>query len=329
MSKVVRFHETGGPEVLKIEDVDIGQPGAGELRVNIEAIGLNRAEIMFRYGAYLEAASLPSGVGYEASGTVAAVGEGVTSFAPGDAICIIPAFSMNDYSVYGEEAIVPAYACTHRPEGLDAVQAAAIWMPYLTAFGALIDIAQIRQDEAVIIPAASSSVGLAAIQIALQQGAIPIATTRGPEKVDALKAAGATHVVTGDQDLAAEVDRITRGLGARVVFDPVAGPGVETLAKATGPGGTIFLYGGLAGAPTPFPLMPALQKGLVLRGYTLFEVIADPERFARGKGFVTEGLESGHLKPTIDDKRFSLNDIVEAHRYMESNAQFGKVVVTV
>ena len=329
MSKIVRFHETGGPEVLKIEDVDIGQPGPGELRVKIEAIGLNRAEVMFRYGAYLEAPSLPSGLGYEAAATVTEVGEGVAGFAPGDRICVIPAFSMNDYSVYGEEAIVPAHACTQRPAGLDAVQAAAIWMPYLTAFGALIDIAQIRQDEAVIIPAASSSVGLAAIQIALQQGAIPIATTRGPDKFDALKAAGATHVITDEQDLAAEVDRITKGLGARVVFDPVAGPRVETLAQATGPRGTIFLYGALAGAPTPFPLMPALQKGLTLRGYTLFEVIADPERFARGKGFVTQGLESGQLKPTVDDKRFSLNEIVEAHRYMESNAQFGKVVVTV
>lgn len=329
MSKVVRFHETGGPEVMKIEDVDIGAPGSNELRVKIEAIGLNRAEVMFRYGAYLESPNLPSGIGYEASAIVSAVGEGVTEFAPGDAICVIPAFSMNDYSVYGEEAIVPAYACTHRPKGLDAVQSAAVWMPYLTAFGALVDIAQIRQDEAVIIPAASSSVGLAAIQIALMQGAIPIATTRGPDKVDALKAAGATHVITDEQDLAAEVDEITRGLGARVVFDPVAGPKVETLAQATGPSGTIFLYGALAGTATPFPLMPALQKGLILRGYTLFEVIADPERFARGKGFVTEGIEAGHLKPVVDKQRYSLDQIVEAHRYMESNAQFGKVVVTV
>lgn len=328
MSQVVRFHQTGGPEVMKIETRDVGAPGPGELRIKVEAIGLNRAEALFRAGMYLEAPALPAGLGYEASAIVEAVGEGVSGFKPGDAICVIPAFSMNAYSVYADVTVVPAFACTPRPAGLDAVQSAAIWMQYLTAYGALIDIARLGKGDFAIIPAASSSVGIAAIQIAHHVGATPIATTRGKGKVDAIRAAGAKHVITGDQDLVAEVMRITDGKGARVVFDPVGGPTVEKLANATAVGGIVFLYGALERQVTPLPLVAALLRGLTFRGYTLFEINADPVRFEAGKRFINEGIASGALKPVIA-KTFPLAQIVEAHRYLESNQQFGKVVVTV
>lgn len=328
MSRIVRFHQTGGPEVMKIEQRDVGAPGAGELRIKVEAIGLNRAEAMFRAGMYLEAPNLPSGIGYEASAIVEAVGADVSGFKVGDAICVIPAFSMNAYSVYADQTIVPAYACTPRPVGLDAVQGASVWMQYLTAYGALIDIAKLSKGDFVVIPAASSSVGIAAIQIANYVGATPIATTRGKGKVDAIKGAGAKHVITGDQDLVAEVMRITDGKGARVVFDPVGGPTVEKLANATAVGGIIFLYGALEPQITPLPVIAALNRALTFRGYTLFEINADPVRFAAGKQFVTEGLSKGALKPVVA-KTFPLDQIVEAHTYLESNQQFGKIVVTV
>jgi NADPH:quinone reductase-like Zn-dependent oxidoreductase len=327
MSRVVRFHQTGAPEVLKIEQREVGAPGASELRIKVEAIGLNRAEAAFRAGAYLEAPNLPSGIGYEASGIVEAVGADVSDFKVGDAICVIPAFSMNSYSVYADQTIVPAYACTHRPSGLDKVESASIWMQYLTAYGALIDIAKLGKGDFVIIPAASSSVGLAAIQIANYVGATPIATTRGQSKVAALKEAGAKHVITGDQDLVAEVMRITDGKGARVAFDPVGGPTVAKLADATAIGGTIFLYGALEPQITPLPLVSALNRAMTFRGYTLFEIVADPVRFAAGKKFVSEGLSKGALKPKVA-KTFTLDQIVEAHTYLESNQQVGKVVVT-
>ena len=124
MSRVVRFHQTGGPQVLKIEQREVGAPGTGELRIKVEAIGLNRAEAAFRAGKYLEAPNLPCGIGYEASGIVEAVGDDVTDFKAGDAICVIPAFSMNTYSVYADQTLVPAYACTQRPSGLDKIEAA-------------------------------------------------------------------------------------------------------------------------------------------------------------------------------------------------------------
>ena len=156
-----------------------------------------------------------------------------------------------------------------------------------------------------------------------------MATTRGADKKQFLLDAGADHViVTDEEELPERVMAITSGNGATVIFDPVAGPMLEKLAAAAAPGATIFEYGALAPAPTPFPLFAALAKGLTLRGYTMFEIVKDAEKLARGKQYILEGLQSGKLKPVID-RTFSLDAIVEAHRYMESNRQRGKIVVTV
>jgi len=329
VAKVVRFHELGGPEVLRLEEVEVEAPGPGEVRLRVEAIGLNRAEALFRAGHYLEAAKLPARLGYEAAGRIDAIGPDVTDVAVGDAVAVVPSFSLNRYGMYGEVVLAPAHAVVPTPAGVTAVEAAAVWMQYLTAYGALIDIAGLGPDDVVVIPAASSSVGLAAIQIARMVGATAVATTRSGAKADALRRAGASHVIATERDdLVAEVNRISAGKGARVIFDPVAGPFVETLAEAAAPGGILFIYGLLSMRPTPFPTMSALNKGLSLRGYTLFEIVSDPERFARGKSFVLDGLANGALKPIIA-KTFPLAEIVEAHRYMEAGEQFGKIVVTV
>jgi NADPH:quinone reductase-like Zn-dependent oxidoreductase len=329
VSKIVRFHEIGAPDVLRIEDVELRAPGAGEVAIEVRAIGLNRAEALFRRGQYLEAPKLPAGLGYEASGTIEALGADVTGFAVGDAVGVIPSFSMNQYSVYGERAIVPATALVAKPQNVSWTDAASIWMQYMTAWGALVGIANVTAGDFVIITAASSSVGLAAIQIVTALGGTPIAVTRTSEKRAALEGFGAPYVIaSAEQDLAAEVARITQGRGARVAFDPVAGPGIEILAQAASRQGIIILYGGLAQAPTPFPFGPAIQKGLTVRAYTLFEVTSDPQQFAAGKHYVVDGLESGALTPIVA-KIFPLDEIVAAHEYLESNQQVGKVVVSV
>jgi NADPH:quinone reductase-like Zn-dependent oxidoreductase len=329
MPKIVRFYETGGPEVLKLEELPLTEPGKGEVRIKVEAIGLNRAEVMFRKGQYLETPQLPSRLGYEAAGLIDAVGPDVTEFQIGDRVSTIPSFPMGQYGVYGESAIVPASAATKYPDTLTAPEGAAIWMQYMTAFGALIEYGNLKEGDAVLITAASSSVGLAAIQIVKATGGIAIATTRGANKKAFLLEAGADHViVTDEEDLVERGMSLTAGKGARVVFDPVAGPLLEQLAAVTAEGGIIFEYGALAPHPTPFPLFPALAKGLTIRGYTLFEIVKNPEMLKRGKTYIYSGLESGALKPIID-RTFPLANIVEAHRYMVSNQQKGKIVVTV
>ena len=329
MPTIVRFHETGDADVLKLEDHPPQEPGEGEVRLKVEAIGLNRAEVLFRQGLYLETPELPSRIGYEAAGIVDALGPGVDHLQIGDRVSTIPSFSMRQYGVYGESAVVPAFAAAPYPDTLSPTEAAAIWMPYMTAYGALIALGKLQPDHVVLITAASSSVGLAAIQIVKSVGAAAVATTRGTEKKPFLLEAGADHViVTDEEDMAEQMKTIGSGKGAHLVFDPVAGPFLEKLARAAASGATIFEYGLLSGQATPFPLVEALGKGLTIRGYVLFEIVSRPELLAAGKQFVTAGLTSGALKPVVD-RTFPLEKIADAHRYMESNRQKGKIVVTV
>jgi NADPH:quinone reductase-like Zn-dependent oxidoreductase len=329
MARVVQFHELGGPEVLRIEEVEIGPPKPGEIQIQIHALGLNRADSMFRRGQYLSEPRLPGRPGYEAAGTVAAIGDGVTGFNLGDAVSVIPGFDLNDYGLYGDLANAPASLVAHHPASLSWVEAAAIWMQYVTAYGALIDIADLKAGETVVLPAASSSVGLAAIQIANRVGAKPVALTRNRTKREALLNAGAAEVIAVDeQDLVEEILAFTDGEGARVVFDPVGGQAVEKLTKAMSGFGILFAYGALSSDPAPLPWFDVLVKDLTIRGYKLIEVVTDPVRLARAKQFVNAGLADGSLKPVID-RIFPFEEIVEANRYMESNQQIGKIVVTV
>lgn len=328
MSKVVRVHEHGGPEVLCIEEFDVGRPGPGEVRVRIEAIGLNRSEAAFRAGFYPVKPKLPTLIGYEAAGIIEALGDGVTDFAVGDRVCVLPTFRLGEYGVYAEQAIVPARSILKAPQKLSPVEAASIWMQYLTAL-AIIEVAHATVGDYVIIRAASSSVGLAAIQLANWAGAVPIAATRRSTKSRALLDQGARHVIaTEESDLVAEVMKITANKGARIVFDPVGGPYVDTLAQAMAVDGVLFVYGGLSGQPTMHPHWPAALKNLSIRGWVASTIWDHPERFERAKDLILRGLAEGRLKPVVS-KTFPLKDIAEAHRYLESNQQLGKIVVVV
>ncbi|PCH61276.1 MAG: NADPH:quinone reductase [Gammaproteobacteria bacterium] len=328
-TKVVRFHQTGDASVLKIEDLPVTEPDEYELRIKVEAIGLNRAEVMFRKGAYLETPQLPSRLGYEAAGIVEAVGNYVTEFNVGDRVSTIPAFSMGQYGVYAERAVVPINAVAKCPESLTTQQSAAIWMQYITAYGALINIGQLKQGQRVLITAASSSVGVAAIQIAKSQGVVVIATTRGKSKKQFLLEQGADHVIqTDSEDLVATMADITHGAGADLILDPIGGPMLSQLAEVSSKGGRIIEYGALDNEPTPYPLFTALAKGLIVQGYTLFEITQDKEKLENAKNFVLTLFDEKKITPVID-KVFTFNQIQQAHEYMESNQQMGKIVISV
>jgi NADPH:quinone reductase-like Zn-dependent oxidoreductase len=292
-------------------------------------LGLNRAEALIRSGSYIETPPLPSGLGLEAAGVVAAVGEGVRNVAPGDAVSVVPSLSMVRWPAYGDTATFPAELVVKHPPLLSWETAAAVWMQYVTAYGALIDIAKLRREDFVVITAASSSVGLAAIQITNMVGATPIAVTRTSAKKRALLAFGAAHVIaSAEEDLEARLKEFAGADGVRVVFDAVGGPAFEPLTAAMSRGGILIEYGGLSPEPTPFPLFSVLSKNLTLRGYLIHEIVSDPARLEAAKAFILDGLESGSLKPAIA-RTFPFAQIVEAHRYLESNVQFGKIVVTV
>ena len=336
--RIVRFHELGDADVLKLEDVSLPHPGRGEVRLRVDALGLNRAEVMFRQGRYIEQPDLPSLLGYEASGIVAAVGEGVFEIRVGERVSTIPSFSMRQYGVYGETAIVPAHAAVRYPPNLSPVEGAAIWMQYLTPYFALHDLGHLQAGQHVLITAASSSVGIATIHLAKAMGAVAIATIRSVDKQQGPKDAGADHVIISDrEDVAGRVGEITRGKGAEVIFDAVAGPAFEKLGDAAASGGSIIVYGMLSSGPTVFPLIPALVKNLHIHGYTLFNFTGNPmqglpgnpEARTRAVQYLYDALQAERLKPQIDRVFPSLDQIQDAHRYMESGQQSGKIVVTV
>ena len=323
MPEVVRFHELGGPEVLRFEEIPSQQPGKGEVKLRVQASGLNRAESAYYHGMYFEQPQFPSRVGYEVAGVVEAVGEGVDAAWLGKAVGTIPGFSQNRYGTLGEEAIVPADVLAEYPANLTPVQGAAIWMQFLTASGALAHIGKVKAGDFVSIPAASSSVGLAAIQIVRDAGATAIAVTRTSAKRAELIALGAQHVIASqEEDYVARIKEITGGVGVRLTFDPVGGPFIQKLAAASAQGGIIFEYGWLSGEVTPFPLGEAAMRGVSVRGYILFEVPhKEPVKY------IFERLADGRFVPKIA-KTFPFAQTVEAYRYLESNQQVGKVVIT-
>lgn len=329
MAQIVRFYEKGSPEVLKIEVVQVPPPAADEVQVEVKAIGINRAESMFRSSPYVETPEFPSRLGYEGAGMVSAIGQDVTGFSVGEKVSLIPPYSISRWGSYGEIANFPARLLVKHPESLSWVEAAAIWMQYVTAYGALIELAGLTDKDFVLITAASSSVGLAAIQIANAAGATPIAVTRTSAKKLRLQEAGAPHVIAAqEEDLAARVQEITEGAGVRIAFDPVAGSMLEQIADAMAQDGIIIEYGALSGEETLLPLFPFFIKNLTLHAFQYKEVIRDDARLERAKSYILDGLASGRLKPIID-KIFTLDQIVESHHYLESNQQFGKIVVTV
>ena len=336
-ARTVRFGRLGGPEVLQIEDLPIVEPKSGEVRIRVQAIGLNRAEIMFRTGQYLEQPEFPSRIGLEAAGIVEAIGAGVTKVRIGDKVSVATGQSIAKYGTYGETAIVPASSAISYPDNLTPEEAASVWVQYLTAYFAFVDLAKIQPGQSVLITAATGGAGLGAIEVARLLGAVAIATTRSASKLQALLDLRADHViVTSKEDLGSRVKEITGGRGADLIFDPIAGDTLPTLAEAVAWGGQIILYGALGGTNVPYPLFAAFARNFTLRSYVVYSFCGletlglrrNDEAFARAVQFINENLASGKLQPLIA-KIFPLSEIQEAHRYMESNQQLGKIVIKV
>src|ERR1700722_10885199 len=279
MARIIKFAKAGGPEVLEFIEMEVPAPGPHEVRIEVKAIGINRADSMWRNDKYVESPIFPAGLGYDCAGIVDGVGKDVTGFAVGDVVSTIPAFSLNKYSTYGEVILAPDHAVVKHPQQLSFVEAASIWMMFLTAYGALVLDAQVKADDFVVVPAASSSVGLAAIQIANYAGATPIALTRTSEKKEGLHEAGAPHViVTQKQDVLTEMMLIKEGNGAPLVFDPVGGSDFPKLIAALSFQGVAYIYGALSDDSTPIPVLEMIRKMPTIKGYSVRAAIGDAGR---------------------------------------------------
>jgi NADPH:quinone reductase-like Zn-dependent oxidoreductase len=336
MSRIVEFASFGAPEVLKFKDVPDSQPAAGEVRIRVKAIGLNRAESMWRHDEYIERANLPARLGYEAAGTVDALGKGVEGFEIGEPVNVIPNFSMNEYATYGELIVMPVGSIVKQPASLSFVEGASIWMMFVTAYSALIEDAKVSKGDFVIIPAASSSVGLAAIQIVNYAGATSIALTRRSNKRKQLLEAGAAQVIATEEvdfvqdeevDFVQEMMRLTDGKGARVAFDPVGGPNFPKLLSALAFQGILYIYGALSENVTPLPALEMIAKMATVKGHNIWLTSGNPDKLKTAVVFIRRGFDEAKLKPVID-RIFRFDEIVEAHRYLEGGEQIGKIVAT-
>ncbi|MDR6890609.1 MULTISPECIES: zinc-dependent alcohol dehydrogenase family protein [Variovorax] len=337
MSKMVRFHEFGGAEVLKLEQVATPQPGAGEVRIAVQAIGLNWADALWRQNSYIEDATLPASLGNEAAGVVDAVGAGVGGFSIGDRVAVLPGANQGRYPTYGESILFPATHVVRYPERLSPEQAAGAYMAYLTGYFPMFEMARLQRGQTMLITGASSGTGIAALQMARAAGIVAIATTRTAAKRQALFDAGAAHVVvTQDEDVARRVLALTDGRGVDLVYDGVGGAQLERLGDAVAQRGWYVLYGLSGGAELRYPALAQFRKSWRFHVYTVLEFIGSPTMglprdegaFGRALCFVDEGLASGALQMRID-RSFALDDVVQAHQYLERAGHVGKVVLTV
>ena len=326
MSAVVVFDRLGGPEVLHRVEEEPRAPRAGEVLVRMEAFAVNPLDAMLRTGALPAPVRLPHArTGVEGTGIVENVGEGVDGFAPGDPVLVTAVPDADARGVAAEHATLPAATLIHRPAGLDVIEAAAVWVGFSTAYGALVEVAGLRAGDAVLVTGATGAVGRAAVQVAARLGAHPIAITRDAAKADALRDVGADAVVvSGRDDLPAAVREHTGGAGADVVLDLVRGPGQQDLLAAARTGGVLIEAGFLDPRPTP---EPADDRVRVI-GYRGFDLLADRAAVSRMATFLEEGVADGGLLPAVGHV-LDLDHVVEAHQLLDSGAGSGKIVVRV
>lgn len=332
MVRIVEFEQTGGPDQLNLVDRPITPPAPDEVQLEIKAAGLNRAELLLLANEYLVKASLPGRLGFEASGIIRAIGKNVNDLSVGQAVSVMPNLDPRLYGVLGEVVNVPAVALQPKPDGVSFVKAATFWMAYPTAWGGLVQTGGLMTgaEQTVIIPAASSSVGIAAIQIAKTYGARVIATTRTAKKVDAIRTVGPDHIiVTDNEDFVERILSITNGDGFDIAFDPIGGPFVETLARAAGHNAVIVEYGLLSGKASTLPFFTMIMKSLSIKTFHLsFDLIQHPERFKAATQYLMPRLVDGTYAPIIA-RTYSLEQVRDAYQYMASNQQFGKLVIEI
>ncbi len=326
--RAAHFTGLGDPSILALIDVPPRPPGPREVQLRVTSAGLNRADANYRRGRYLVKSPGASRSGFEGAGIVTAVGAAVEAWRVGDRVAVLPStFDVVTEGACAESMTVPGEALVATPANVSDRDAGSIWMQCLTAWGALAEIAAIGRDDWVIVPAASSSVGIASIQLCRARGAKVIATTTSADKVEGLRRFGPDAIVdTRAEPYVARVQEITGGRGVRVVFDPIYGPIVNDHIKVACREAIVFVYGALDPTPLELGLGGMLRKQIRLQGYTLGPLLDDPARRARAVREITSLLEHGDFTPVVD-AYFPLDRIQDAHRHLESNRQLGKIVV--
>lgn len=328
MTKAVRFHQFGGPEVLHIGVLPTPIPGSGEVRLKMHVVGLNRGDSILYRGMSENRANLPSRLGREGSGTVEAIAPDIDPSWLGRKVAIVPTSSWGHYGTLGERVVAPLDALVECPFGFSDSECSAIWLHFLTAYAGLIDTAHVRRGDWVLVASATSSLGIAAIQVAKTEGATTIAIAGDSRWTHELEAIGADYVLAADQeDIAHDIQKITRGQGLRVVFSSMNEPLLPKALAVLQSGGILLESEDLSEVGVASTATPTLSPEITVWHCDAAQVSNESEKLAAATTYIRDRLKFGFIQVEIA-RKFTFPDVVEAYRYLESNEAFGKVVVT-
>ena len=329
---------TGPPEVIQIREAPDPAPKAGEVRIAVRAAGVNFADVMARLGLYPDAPPLPTVVGYEVAGVVDALGPGVTEFQTGNRV-----LALTRFGGYASAVVVPVAQVFQTPPSLTDLEAAAIPVNYLTAAIALYKLANVSAGETVLVYGAGGGVGIAATQLARLRRAVVIGTA-STSKIDPIRALGVDHPIDHRrQDVAAEVRRLTAGRGVDVVLDPIGGRSFSVSYRLLAPLGRMVIYGASSIAsgerrnlwrvirtvlsmPTFKPLS-LMNSNRAVMGLNLGHLWTEEHQLRGAMAMILDDAAAGRLRPVVA-QTFPLERAGDAHRFLQSRANIGKVVLT-
>lgn len=328
MNRIVKFNRYGGPEVLKIENAETPNiTSKDEVLVKMSAYALNRSNVLFREGNYVYDAEFPSRIGTEAVGIVQKIGTSVTNFKIGDRVNLLAPQNESrdgnfaDFNIVDKNDLLPVAG------SLNDLEAATCWVPFLTLYKIFVEDNSIKNGDWIILPAASSSVSLAANQLVKHLKGKTIGITRGQDKVKSLKKQGYDEIiVSGEENVEDRIKDITSG-GADFAFDPVGGDDLVKIIKSLKKGSELCVYGVLSGSITKLPIFSLMFSEVKIYCYTVYELFTDPIRLKNAISYFLPLFEERKLYPIHDKKILDLDRISDAFTYLESNKQIGKVVI--
>lgn len=326
MAKIVRFHETGGPQVLRLEHLAVGDPGHGEVKLRHIAVGLNYADTYFRNGTY--PIPLPNGIGVEAAGIVEQVGEGVSNVQVGDHVTYTG--FMNTLGAYSTERIISAAPLIKLPNGIACETAAAMTMRGLTSAYLMRRIYPFKAGDTVLLHAAAGGVGLIVSQWAKLLGLTVIGTVSTDEKAAIAKAHGCDHTINySHEDVAKRVREITAGVGVNVVFDSVGKTTFNASLDSLKKRGLMVCVGTASGTIPPFdPQLLAMKGSLYMTRPALADYISDPVEKVELAQELFDHVAAGRIQIEIN-QRYPLEDAVKAHEDLESRKTTGSSIFVI
>ncbi|WET41972.1 quinone oxidoreductase family protein [Citrobacter enshiensis] len=326
MAKAVRFYETGGPQVLRYEDVTVGEPGPGEVRLRQVAVGLNYADTYFRNGTY--PIPMPSGMGVEAAGVVVAIGAGVTNVAVGDRVTYTG--FLNTLGAYATERLLPAAPLIKLPDNITFETAAAMTMRGLTSAYLMRRIYDFKPGDTILLHAAAGGVGLIVAQWAKLLGLTVIGTVSSEAKAEVARDHGCDYTINySHEDVAQRVRTLTEGVGVNVVFDSVGKSTFMGSLDSLKRRGLMVCVGTASGPIPPFdPVLLAMKGSLCLTRPALADYIADPAEKAALAAELFDHVGSGRIRIDINQK-YALQDAVKAHSDLESRKTTGSSIFVI